>query len=270
LVWIPLYYQLKSLRMLENANKIKTIIIDDEQLARTRIRNLLTDHSEFSLKGEAANGQDGLSLIQHIKPDCIFLDISLPGIDGFSIIEQSDTEKEPIIIVVSGSEEHALKAFDYYAFDYLLKPYKDTRFEKTVHKVIEQFNKSKQLTAQPVQKESVTEKPKATNNLIPIKNTGKIQFIDTRDIHFVEASGYYIEINLADKKHLLRQSMARIIDRLDSSQFIRIHRSVIINLQFMQEIIRSANKEYAIKMKSGKIFKVSKSYKKDLFGKLNL
>ena len=258
--------------MLENSDKIKTIIIDDEQLARTRIRNLLVDHSEFSIKGEAASGQEGISLIQHINPDCIFLDISLPGIDGFSIIEQTETEKEPIIIVVSGSEEHALKAFDYYAFDYLLKPYKDTRFEKTVNKIIDQFTKDKQpmdrLLKHP--KEVRFEKLKASNNLIPIKNTGKIQFVETKDIQYVEASGYYIEINLSDKKHLLRQSMAKIIDRLDSSNFIRIHRSVIINLQFMHEIIRSTGKEYAIKMKNGKIFKVSKSYKKELFEKLNL
>jgi two-component system LytT family response regulator len=252
-------------------NKIKTVIIDDEHLARTRIRNLLLDHSEFTIKGEASNGQEGINLIQHYKPDCIFLDITLPGIDGFTLIEQTETDKDPIIIVVSGSEEHALKAFDYYAFDYLLKPYKDTRFEKTIYKIIQQFNKdNKSPQGNLTKKEVFTSGIKSPNNLIPIKNAGKIQFIETNDIHFVEASGYYIEINLSEKKHLLRQSMSRIIDRLDNDKFIRVHRSVIINLHYMQEIIRSANKEYAIKMKNGKIFKVSKSYKKELFEKLNL
>jgi two-component system LytT family response regulator len=173
--------------------------------------------------------------------------------------------------VVSGSEEHALKAFDYYAFDYLLKPYKDKRFEKTIYKIIQQFNRdNKSPQSNLINKEISKPVVKSPNNIIPVKNAGKIQFIETNDIHFVEASGYYIEINLAEKKHLLRQSMSRIMDRLDKEKFIRIHRSVIVNLHYMHEIIRSANKEYAIKMKNGKIFKVSKSYKKDLFEKLNL
>lgn len=255
--------------MLEN--KIKTIIVDDERLARIRIKNLLDEYDEFKLDGEAASGEEALQLIHEYKPDCIFLDISLPGIDGFSIIEKNNSDKEPIIIVVSGSEDHALKAFEYYAFDYLLKPYKDKRFEKTVNKIIDQFNRNRSLLPgkQPP-RETAPNNQKPSNNLIPIKNAGKIQFIDVKDIHFVEASGYYIEINLQEKKHLLRQSMGRIIDRLDAEKFIRIHRSVIINLQFMQEIIRMANKEYGIKMKNGRLFKVSKSYKKELFEKLNL
>ena len=255
--------------MLEN--KIKTIIIDDEKLARTRIKNLLIDHQEFSLEGEAADGQEGLNLIHKYKPDCIFLDISLPGIDGFSIIEQKETEKDPLIIVVSGSEDHALKAFEYYAFDYLLKPYKDKRFEKTISKIIDLFQKdSGTVTTKKPARENGIMSHHAINKLIPIKNAGKIQFIDINDIHFVEASGYYIEINLAEKKHLLRQSMGKIIEKLDPERFIRIHRSVIINLNYMQEIVRMINKEYGIKMKNGKVFKVSKSYKKELFEKLNL
>ena len=102
--------------MTTETTKIKTVIIDDEQLARTRIKNLLKDHSEFSLQGEAASGQKGLELIESTKPDCIFLDISLPEIDGFAIIESAETDTEPIIIVVSGSEDHALKAFDLLRF----------------------------------------------------------------------------------------------------------------------------------------------------------
>ena len=257
--------------MNSETNKIKTIIIDDEHLARTRIRNLLKDHQEFSLQGEAASGRSGLKLIEATKPDCIFLDITLPEIDGFSIIESAETETEPIIIVVSGSEDHALKAFDYYAFDYLLKPYRDARFEQTIEKIILQFNRSNGPSVLEEQKNSNhAQKIKGTNNLIPIKNAGKIQFIETKDIHFIEASGYYIEINLIDKKYLLRQSMGKIMDRLDASKFVRIHRSVIIHLHFMLEIVRPTNKDYAIKMKSGRIFNVSKSYKKELFEKLNL
>ncbi len=248
-------------------SKIKTIIIDDEQLAITRIKNLLVDYEQFQIVGEAENGDDAISLIKTKRPDCIFLDISLPSLDGFQIIELADADWEPIIVVVSGSEKHALKAFDYYAFDYLLKPFRDSRFDQTIEKIQDSFSKSKQGGKSPVPKKGSASTP---GNMIPIKSNGKIQFIKIDDIIYVVASGYYIEIYLKEKKHLLRMSMATILQKLDRSKFIRIHRSVIINLQFMQEILRSHNKSTSIKMKNGKIFKVSKSYKKELFERLHL
>lgn len=255
---------------LENTS-IDTVIVDDESLARTRIRNLIAEHQSFNLVGEAENGTDALFLIKKTKPDLIFLDISLPGIDGFNILEQAKSDHNPIIIVVSGSEEHAIKAFDYYAFDYLLKPYRDARFFKALDNVIHHFKMYQNKTAEDTAgQEQINETTAAKNDFIPIKNAGKIQFIATEQIEYIEASGYYIEINTKDKKHLLRQSMSRILNKLDPSRFIRIHRSIIINLHFMQEITRSSNKDYLVRMKNGKLFKVSKSYKKQLFAKLNL
>lgn len=255
-------------------SKIKTIIIDDERIARTRIRNLLKEHQDFELLGEAETGTHALQLVEDSQPDLIFLDISLPGIDGFSILEKAETPIDPIIIVVSGSEEHALKAFDYYAFDYLLKPFRDSRFEKAIANIKNHWSAtinqpSKDLENDP----NVSERKKSqqsTDNLIPIKNAGKIQFIRTNRIEFIEASGYYIEINTSEKKHLLRESMSRIMDRLDREKFVRIHRSVIINLDCMHEIAKSTSRDYKVRMKNGKVFKVSKSYKKKLFDRLQI
>ena len=244
---------------------IKTLIIDDEELARRRIVNLLADQPDFEVIGEASSASDAIQLWKTHEPNLLFLDITLPDLDGFSIIESLPVYEKPLIIIVSGSEQHAIRAFDYQAFDYLLKPYKDQRFFEAIEKVKSKVYSIKSElvpNGQPEHAES--------NAIIPIKSAGKISFIDTDHIWYVEASGYYIEINAEGKKHLLRQSMGRIIQRLDHNKFIRIHRSVIINLQFMQEIVRSPNRDHLVKMRDGKLFKVSKSYKKSLFQRLNL
>ncbi len=244
---------------------IKTLIIDDEDLARKRIANLLKDDPAFEVVGEASDASQALNIFKSHKPQLLFLDISLPDLDGFSIIESLPKVEKPLIIIVSGSGHHAVKAFDYDAFDYLLKPYKDNRFFEAVDKV------KSQLINQDLSSESSSiPNDEKRDVIIPIKTAGKISFIEPEQIWYVEASGYYIEINAGGKKHLLRQSMGRIIQRLDSSKFVRIHRSVIINLQYMQEIVRSPARDHLVKMKDGSLFKVSKSYKKPLFQKLNL
>ena len=251
----------------ETIEPIKTLIVDDEALARRRIINLLEEHADFEIIGEADNGEEALQIFKNKRPQLLFLDISLPGLDGFSIIESLPEHEKPMIIIVSGSEEHALKAFDYQAFDYLLKPYRDQRFIQSISLVKDNFQQGQLQNSNP---QSDQDQPADANVVIPIKTSGKISFIDPDNIWYIEASGYYIEINASGKKHLLRQSMSRIINRLDSNKFIRIHRSIIINLSHMDEIVRSPSRDHLIKMKDGRLFKVSKSYKKALFHKLNL
>jgi len=251
----------------ETTKPIRTLIIDDEDLARRRIVNLLKDHQEFVIAGEAENAQEAIEILRKSKPQLVFLDISLPDLDGFSIIESLPDHEKPLIIIVSGSGAHAVKAFDYHAFDYLLKPYKDQRFFEALQEVKQKLNAVGTEDALVSASSDITQE---RNVVIPIKSAGKISFIEPRDIWYIEASGYYIEINASGKKHLLRQSMGRIMDRLDNTKFIRIHRSIIINLHYMNEIVRSPSRDHLIKMKDGSLFKVSKSYKKALFQKLHL
>ena len=251
----------------ETTKPIRTLIIDDEDLARRRIVNLLKDHQEFVIAGEAENAQEAIEILRKSKPQLVFLDISLPDLDGFSIIESLPDREKPLIIIVSGSGAHAVKAFDYHAFDYLLKPYKDQRFFEALQEVKQKLNAVGTEDALVSASSDITQE---RNVVIPIKSAGKISFIEPRDIWYIEASGYYIEINASGKKHLLRQSMGRIMDRLDNTKFIRIHRSIIINLHYMNEIVRSPSRDHLIKMKDGSLFKVSKSYKKALFQKLHL
>ena len=252
--------------MTNEPTKISTLVIDDEELSRKRIINLLQSEPDFEVIGEASNGSEAIKQIIKKRPHLIFLDISLPDHDGFTVLETMPPNQRPLIIIVSGSENHALKAFEYEAFDYLLKPYRDQRFEESLQKI------RQKITGEPtnITSASTPEKSTSDQDIIPIKTAGKISFINPENIWYIEASGYYIEINALGKKHLLRQSMGRIINKLDDKKFIRIHRSKIINLDFLEEIVRSPNRDHLVKMKDGSLFKISKSYKKKFFERLNI
>ena len=252
--------------MTNEPTKISTLVIDDEELSRKRIINLLQSEPDFEVIGEASSGSEAIKQIIRKRPQLIFLDISLPDHDGFTVLETMPPNKRPLIIIVSGSENHALKAFEYEAFDYLLKPYRDQRFVESLQKIRQKITGESLNTIS----ETTHEKGASDQDIIPIKTAGKISFINPEDIWYIEASGYYIEINALGKKHLLRQSMGRIINKLDDKKFIRIHRSKIINLDFLEEIVRSPNRDHLVKMKDGSLFKISKSYKKRFFERLNI
>ena len=252
---------------------LTTLIVDDEPLSRERIKNLISNDPDFKIIGECDSGTSTVAAIDELLPDLVFLDISLPEFDGFAILEKINSEIPPIIIIVSASEEHALKAFEYYAFDYLLKPYLDTRFNQTINQIknwISQLQSNDKISEKISKENTSSHLHSQLKDFIPIKGSGKINFVKKNTIEFVEASGYYIEINTGEKKYLMRESMSNILEVFDPKKFIRIHRSIIINLEFMEEIVRVGRNEYGIKMRNGKFLKVSKSYKKDLFDVLDI
>lgn len=257
---------------------IRTLIIDDEALARQRIKRLLIPNKEVELVGECSNGMDAIQQIMSKQPDLIFLDIQMKDINGFQVLENLTLEQLPLIIFVTAYDKYAIKAFDYFAFDYLLKPFKEARFILSLNKAIQAINE-KVESPKKDQIEALlkflkrTEAPPSTNSInhsFPIKTNGKICFIEIDTIQYIEASGYYIEIFTTDKKYLHRESLSRILSKLDSNQFIRIHRSTIINSKFLLEINHIGSGDIEVQMKNGKHFRVSKSHKESLFNKLGL
>ncbi|GGI57599.1 DNA-binding response regulator [Winogradskyella haliclonae] len=256
---------------------IKVIIIDDEHLARKRLANLIDEVSEFKLLSQCSNGEQAIKEIEDLKPDLIFLDIEMKDMTGFDVLEKLTMEILPTIIFVTAYDNYAIKAFDSFAFDYLLKPFKDQRFFESVSKVIEQIRLKKrqssdnliQLLATIEQRENKLKDTHALQS-IPIKLGNKISFLKIKDIKYITASGYYAEIYSEEKKHLIRRSLANLILEINNDNFIRIHRSTIINLEYMYEIINSSFGEMDVKMKDGKLFRISKSYKKDFSKKLNI
>ncbi|MCB0629224.1 MAG: LytTR family DNA-binding domain-containing protein [Saprospiraceae bacterium] len=263
--------------------KIRTLIIDDEALARRRIRHLLDQRENVEVLKECKSGEEAINAIEREKPDLIFLDIQMKDMTGFEVLESVSVHPLPMTIFVTAYDQYAIKAFDIFAFDYLLKPFKEERFELSVDKAIASlrknnspdFGNSQQIQSllsylhQHTSGETANSSP-AFANTIPIKGAGKISFVEPKDIVHIEASGYYIEIHTEDKKYLLRESLGNMAEKLDEQIFIRIHRSTIVNLHYMEEIQHNGSSEVEVVLKNGRSFRVSKSYREELFERLGI
>lgn len=255
---------------------VRVLIIDDEALARQRVRHLLQSIQGIELLGECKTGADAIESIQELQPDLVFLDIQMKDMTGFEVLEAIPTANLPMVIFITAYDKYAIKAFDVFAFDYLLKPFKDERFYVSVNHALDKLEPQQpNLQAQDLSallqylrqsKPSATARPK----MLPLKLSGKISFVDMNDIQYIIGSGYYIEILTTDKKYLLRETLTTILTKLDEEVFIRIHRSSIINLQYLDEVIYGSAGEIDIQMKNGEQLRLSKSYRDDFFQKLGI
>ncbi|WP_299669403.1 LytTR family DNA-binding domain-containing protein [uncultured Polaribacter sp.] len=251
--------------------KISVIIIDDETLARQRIINLLEDIPDLELMETCNTGKKAILKIDSLQPDLIFLDIQLKDMNGFDILSKIKTQKKPIVIFVSAYDEFALQAFEYFAFDYLLKPFKDQRFLHSVSKAIEYIKNNNFFSFEHkinnlldfIQKTEPSESFHQKINKLPVKLGNKVSFLNTAEVKYILASGYYAEVFTNDKKHLLRESLSSLIKRLNHNEFVRIHRSSIVNINYISELIHSNYGEIDIKTTDGKLLRVSKGYKKE-------
>ncbi|WP_440120933.1 LytR/AlgR family response regulator transcription factor [Tenacibaculum sp. Ill] len=247
--------------------KISILIIDNEKTARSRFKKIVSDYNFVEIVGECSDGSDAIKKINTLSPDVVYLDTKINDMTGFDIIEKITLPKKPIFIFTASSNEHAVKAFDYFAFDYLLKPLEEDRFYSSIKKVID-YKKIEKLSSLDnildlVKEKTPIEMP-VKGTKINIKSGNKIIFLERNNIKYISASGYYVEIFTTDnKKYLLRESLSSIIKRLNSNLFVRIHRSTIINSNFIDEIITSNYGETDVKINDNKTFRVSKSYKKD-------
>lgn len=250
----------------------RTILIADEnQTSRNILKKLLSKFEFFKIIDECSTGVDAVNKINSLKPDIVYLDTQVDNMTGFEIIEKITLTKKPLYIFTTLSSKDSLKAFDYFAFDYLLKPLDEKRFLSSVKKIIEfrEIEKSSNLKdgldniLNFIKEKSISELP-IKGKKINIKSGNKVILLERNIIKYISASGYYVEIFTTDnRKYLLRESLSSIIKRLNSSKFIRIHRSTIINSDYVDEIIASNYGETDVKINDNKTFRVSKGYKKD-------
>lgn len=258
--------------------EITTLIVDDESLARQRLKGLVCQIPELHLLGHSSTGKNAIEKINTLQPDLVFLDIRLKDMNGFQIIERLNTTRKPLIVFVSAYDEYALRAFDYFAFDYLLKPFKDDRFFKAINNIINHFKHDEYIDLDSklnnliayVKKDKNIKVKNAINEKLAIKLGNKVSFINTEDIKYITASGYYAEIHTQNKTHILRESLTNLTLRLNPELFIRIHRSTIINVNSILELIHSSYGEIDVKTIDNKIFRISKSYKKGFQNLMNL
>lgn len=225
--------------------------------------------------GECSNGKAAISDINQMKPDLIFLDINMTDMSGFEVLRKVKISPKPIVVFVTAYDNYALKAFDVDAFDFLLKPFKDQRFFRTIEKVRKisksqaEVNFEKHMVELFNFYKNKSQKSGSLNKL-PIKQGNKTFLIDPAEIMYIRSSGYYAEIFAGNKKYLLRESLRKLCEILDSNIFVRIHRSSIVNLQHVKEIAHSEFSEIDVRMTDNALIHVSKSYRVEFLEKIGL
>ena len=238
---------------------MKAIIIDDEPLARQRIRMLLENETDIRLIGEFQNGKEALTGIKKLHPDLVFLDVQMPEMDGFELLGKLPKNEWPIILFTTAYDQYALQAFEIHAIDYLLKPFKPARFKEAVQRALEQHSHQKtrdvssQLQSLLASTLAAETKPgdKYLQRLI-VKSDEKITLVRTIEIECIESAGNYVVAKVGKENHVLRESLSSLEQNLDPSQFLRISRGAIVNLDFVRELSLLFKGEYAVILKDGK------------------
>ena len=250
--------------------KIKVLVVDDEPLARERLTTLLSNEPDVALVGPARDGEEAITAIHDETPDLVFLDVQMPQMNGFDVIDAVGSDKMPLVIFVTAYDQHALKAFQVRALDYLLKPFDRERFTDALQRARKQLEREetgdlgRRLLA--LVKDLRRDQPRSDR--LVVKSGGRLFFLRTDEIDWVEAAGNYVRLHVGTASHLLRETMNAIEGRLDPEKFFRIHRSRIVNMERIQELQPWLNGEYAVLLRTGTRLTLSRGYREKLQDRL--
>jgi two-component system LytT family response regulator len=239
---------------------IRSLIVDDEPLARHSIRRFLKYHPDIEVVDECGDGQTAVNAILANKPDLVFLDVQMPELDGFAVIHRIGVEHMPATIFVTAYDQYALNAFDANALDYLLKPFGRARFDRALHRARERLSGplDREILRRLLQ---TMERQKAYLDSVPVTENGRIVFIKTRDIHWIESTGNYARLHLASGHHDIRETLTSLEGKLDPKKFARIHRSIIVNLQYVKEVHPWFHGYHLVLLESGQELRMSRYQK---------
>lgn len=249
---------------------IRAIIVDDEPLARRGVRARLERAGGFAVVAECASGREAIAAIREHAPSVVFLDVQMPGVDGFGVVREIGVDRMPVVIFVTAYDTHALRAFEAHALDYLLKPIDDDRFaaavERARRRVAERDESTVARRLVALMQEVGAELPEARNDTtsssrIIIRDRDRVLLIDVADIDWVGADGDYVRVHTAGKSHLLRETMAAMEERLDPAAFVRIHRSTIVNVDRIRELRPYSSREYSVILRDGTRLRLSRRYR---------
>lgn len=243
--------------------KIKTLVVDDEPLARDKVKRFLRDEADVEIVGECTNGKEAVSAIKKLSPDLVFLDIQMPEMNGFQVLQSIGTSQMPAVIFATAYDQYAIQAFDVHALDYLLKPFNRERFRKAIERVREQINThgtddiDKRLRT--LLADLKTEK-KYLERLV-IKSVGRVFFLKTKEIDWIEAAGNYVKLHVGRDSHMLRETMNGLESKLDPDKFLRIHRSTLVNIDRIKELHPLFSGDYTVMLQNGAELTLSRSYR---------
>lgn len=262
---------------------LKTLIVDDESLARRGLTHRLNAIDDIEIIGEACNGREALDLIEKEKPDLVFLDIQMPGVGGFEVVQQLDVETMPIILFLTAYDEFAVRAFEVNALDYILKPIDEDRLHQVLDKVRENIKQKKALkqkrllqklvndisggtigSIEELEGKDITGLTKKDPSRLAIKDGGRVTWVNQEDIDWIDAAGDYMCVQAQGVTYIMRKTMKALEAELDGDILQRIHRSTIVNINKVQEMESHINGEYFLTLESGHRVKLSRTYKDKL------
>jgi two-component system, LytTR family, response regulator len=233
----------------ESPAKIRTVIVDDEPLARSNLSLLLRLDPEIEIVRECGSGVEALAEIRSAKPDLVFLDVQMPECDGFDVLELLGKDLPAAVVFVTAYDQYALRAFEAGALDYLLKPFDNARFDRTLDRAKERIARK--------------DLPRKLER-VAIKSTGQVWFVKISEIDWIEAADYYVCMHVGPRSHLLRRSMSELERELDPEVFCRIHRSAIVNLDRVRGLKLNKDGEYEVLLENGARLRLSRRYRKQL------
>ena len=281
--WIE--FNRETFETLEASNQhlLKTLIVDDESLARRGLAHRLKNIADIEIVGEASNGREALALIKEKSPDLVFLDIQMPGISGFEVVQQLDIKTMPVILFLTAYDEYAVKAFEANALDYILKPIDEERLHQVLEKVRDNLNQKRAVVQKRQLLELVSQfsgetissfaelEEKNVADFVPkepsrlaIRDAGRTTWVNQDDIEWIDAAGDYMCVQAQGTTYIMRKTMKELEKELDESILQRIHRSTIVNIKHVREMESHINGEYFLTLESGHRVKLSRTYKDKL------
>jgi len=228
--------------------RLRALVVDDEPLARERLRDLLVADAEVEVVGLCADGVEAVAAIRSLAPDLVFLDVQMPESGGFDVVAEVGVERMPVFVFVTAYDDYALRAFEAHALDYLLKPFDEARFRGALARAKAHVRATR------------GSRPRLLDRLI-VKTGGRYVFVKAEEIDWVEAQGNYVRLHVGEASYLLRDSIGKLEVRLDPDRFLRIHRSTIVNLDRVREITPLFHGEYAVVLADGTRLTLSRGYR---------
>lgn len=246
--------------------KLKALIADDEPLARERLSFLLSGDEEIEIVGECRNGREVIAALRESPPDVLFLDIRMPARGGFDVIDQIGASRMPVTVFVTAHNDYALKAFEVQALDYLTKPIEPERLRETLARVKERIASKSALMAQEQLKsvfDSIRPSTSAANKTYPrrllVRNGTRDVLVSLDEVEWIEAADYYACLHVRSRSYLVREPIKQLAETLDPDKFVRVHRSAIVNIAHVREIVREGRSEGSVVLHTGQRLKMSKA-----------
>ncbi|GAB5521611.1 MAG: LytTR family DNA-binding domain-containing protein [Rhodothermales bacterium] len=247
------------------ANPLRTVVVDDEPPARRKLMRWLSDDDSIELTAACADGYEALDVLASKEVDLLFLDVQMPELSGFDVLRQCPASAAPVVVFATAHDTYAIDAFQHHAAGYLLKPYDRPRFDATLAQAKAQHaGRSPQTQAQALASVLGAVQPSAYLKHIAARAADRVDLVRVAEVDWMEASGNYVVLHTGGQQHLVRETLTRLAARLDPQQFVRIHRSTVVNIDRVASLLRASHGDYTVTLRDGTLLPMSRTYKEQL------